>query len=344
MTNGCSENAASHSDSDEMLPHTHTVLKSHLILKMPKLCPRTETTVKHHLMQMNCREMVRPSTPPSLHSHTEDFKCSESQNPIQLRNGKFRLKRVTRRRAEAVTNGQNSRLRKLNNSHKQKSNKAKEQTFPCGACDAMFKKRYNLKHHVLSSHKDQSTFLCTLCGKSCSDSETLETHMHSHHTVYHCPACSVTFNSDVKLKHHVHTQHPGVKPHCCEKCGKSYTSRQSLSYHKQKEHADRSQPTDGILCSNADGRYQCQACNALFHRQTLLKMHVSSHHSEIPFLCSVCGKPCIDPKELSAHMVTHAPFQCLVCDSKFAHNTKYTTHMRKQHCSFLFQIEILILE
>lgn len=204
-------------------------------------------------------------------------------------------------------------------------------TFHCQSCDAIFKRRYSLKQHVVQWHTDTGPFLCQLCGQSCSQSAELESHMCVHHTLFECSACSATFTNDAKFKTHVRTQHPGVKPHHCERCGKAYSSRQSLLFHQQKVHAVTPPEMDGILSSDADGRYRCQACNAVFHRQSLLKVHVASHRSHGPFLCNVCGLPCSDSAELNQHALIHTPFQCPECGARFAHNTKYMAHMRKQH-------------
>ena len=204
-------------------------------------------------------------------------------------------------------------------------------TFQCQSCGASFKRRYSLKQHIVNCHKDTCPFLCQLCGQSCADSGQLHSHMRVRHTLFECSACSATFTNDVKFKTHVRTQHPGVKPHRCGHCDKSYTSQQSLVFHLRKVHSITPPQMDGILSSDASGRYRCQACTAVFHRQSLLKVHVASHGPHGHFRCNVCGLPCLDSEDWNRHALTHTPFQCPVCRTRFAHNTKYMAHMRAQH-------------
>lgn len=88
-----------------------------------------------------------------------------------------------------------------------------DRKFPCHLCSRSFEKRDRLRIHILHVHEKHRPHKCPTCGKSFSQSSSLNKHkrVHSGERPYKCVYCSKAFTASSILRTHIR-QHSGEKP------------------------------------------------------------------------------------------------------------------------------------
>ena len=99
----------------------------------------------------------------------------------------------------------------------------------CPYCDQVFNEAIKLRKHFETVHEGQNreSYKCDFCEKSFGSKQILEKHTHNYHDEVHenCPEwCEI-------LRDKVHESQKPPKDHKCENCGKSFSSKESLSTH-----------------------------------------------------------------------------------------------------------------
>ena len=99
----------------------------------------------------------------------------------------------------------------------------------CPYCDQVFNEAIKLRKHFETVHEGQNkeSYKCDFCEKSFGSKQILEKHTHNYHDEVHenCPEwCEI-------LRDKVHEGQKPQKDHKCENCGKSFSSKESLSTH-----------------------------------------------------------------------------------------------------------------
>ncbi|XP_049998075.1 PR domain zinc finger protein 14 [Alexandromys fortis] len=140
-----------------------------------------------------------------------------------------------------------------------------DRKFPCSLCKRSFEKRDRLRIHILHVHERHRPYLCSTCGKSFSQSSSLNKHMrvHSGDRPYQCVYCTKKFTASSILRTHIR-QHSGEKPFKCKHCGKSFASHAAHDSHVRRSHKD-------------GGHGSCNICGKGFLNQEAFYGHMKFH-------------------------------------------------------------------
>ncbi|KAM5281069.1 PR domain zinc finger protein 14 [Ctenodactylus gundi] len=140
-----------------------------------------------------------------------------------------------------------------------------DRKFPCSLCKRSFEKRDRLRIHILHVHEKHRPHKCSTCGKSFSQSSSLNKHMrvHSGDRPYQCVYCTKKFTASSILRTHIR-QHSGEKPFKCKHCGKSFASHAAHDSHVRRSHKE-------------DEGGSCSTCGKSFTDQEGLDSHAKLH-------------------------------------------------------------------
>ncbi|XP_028720478.1 PR domain zinc finger protein 14 [Peromyscus leucopus] len=140
-----------------------------------------------------------------------------------------------------------------------------DRKFPCSLCQRSFEKRDRLRIHILHVHERHRPYLCSTCGKSFSQSSSLNKHMrvHSGDRPYQCVYCTKKFTASSILRTHIR-QHSGEKPFKCRHCGKPFASHAAHDSHVRRSHKE-------------DDHGSCSICGQGFLDQEAFYAHMKLH-------------------------------------------------------------------
>ncbi|XP_061868978.1 taste receptor type 1 member 1-like isoform X2 [Colius striatus] len=198
-----------------------------------------------------------------------------------------------------------------------------EQVFTCSVCQEVFKRRMELRLHMVS-HTGEMPYKCSSCAQQFMQKKDLQSHMiklHGAPKPHACSTCSKCFLSRTELRLHEAFKHRGEKLFVCEECGHRASSRNGLQMHIKAKHRN-------------ERPYVCEFCHHAFTQKANLNMHLRTHTGEKPFQCHLCGKTFRTQASLDKHNRTHTgerPFSCEFCDQRFTEKGPLLRHITSRH-------------
>jgi len=132
-----------------------------------------------------------------------------------------------------------------------------------------------------------------------------------------CGDCGKVYVSRSSCRLHWRAVHSGLRPFECEKCGNTFTRKDSYDSHMTMH--ENSQP------------FMCSECGKTFNRRHARDQHERAHRGDFRFACSFCGRKFLSGQQMRGHERTHTgekPFQCSQCGRQFVQKHQLVTHFR----------------
>ena len=152
-----------------------------------------------------------------------------------------------------------------------------------------------------------------------------------------CPYCDKKFVEPFQTRKHIEFEHNRKFEVKCDECQKPFQCKQSLVYHKLKQHTVDSQPP-----------LSCHICHQKFFAKVTLNNHIKFKHSDLrKFDCQKCDAKFKQRKNLNAHLINvhgtnprkedywqdlqKETFKCKSCGKEFARKTDLKVHIKVKH-------------
>ncbi|XP_049539013.1 zinc finger and SCAN domain-containing protein 21-like [Anopheles darlingi] len=158
--------------------------------------------------------------------------------------------------------------------------------------------------------------VCSVCGAMVNN---LTAHMATHSKLrpHQCDQCPKSFTTRHKLQTHISSVHLRRRDFKCDICGKGFLERNHLKGHMRIHSGER--------------KHQCDLCPKTFLFAGTLRCHKLTHSQEKSHECPVCGKLFLMRTTLNKHVRVHSderPYRCDVCDKQFRTSTHLAVHRR----------------
>lgn len=175
----------------------------------------------------------------------------------------------------------------------------------------------------------EKIYTCLICQKQLTTLPLYRRHQ-TVHTVrgrpFECEICHYRFAMKFSYNAHMLRHEQGKDPatpanYKCTECDETFARRKLLNLHVAVNHEkppvylNKTAPA-AILTSNiSEGRggHACPICSETFNRESVLNNHMKLHeleaaqlkHSEVCYICNVCGVECETRDTFSSHIKTH---------------------------------------
>jgi len=197
-----------------------------------------------------------------------------------------------------------------------------------------FKGSSGLKEHLEAKHT-KGGVKCDICDDRVPWKYRLPFHKARLHTAPYsvsCKICGKSFESDLKLKDHMRSNHQEDKKDSskdktikaptllnCDQCPKTFGFRSALSRHKTECHGRK------------EKGFMCDTCGKVTMRKEVFEIHKKRHLGIKEAICHVCGKGYVNSRELKTHLIIHSreqPYDCHICQKSFTYHTTLKKHLR----------------
>lgn len=190
----------------------------------------------------------------------------------------------------------------------------------CGVCGQVLGSSSALESHV-SLHTRQP-FSCRLCGKIFPDTKALKRHdrVHRNGKIHVCQKCGKAFVYKFSLSKHLEMVHRRIKPFVCQICSKSFFTKLDVESH--------------IRIHTGEKPFQCDLCERKFIRRVDLNVHLRWHNGEKRHWCPYCKKGFLDFNNLKRHKYIHTgekPHPCTHCPKQFTQSAHLKKHLKNVH-------------
>ncbi|XP_033099478.1 zinc finger protein 251-like isoform X2 [Anneissia japonica] len=189
--------------------------------------------------------------------------------------------------------------------------------YMCDVCGKGFSRSNTLVTHK-RIHTGDKPFKCEMCGRAFRQPGNLTRHRLTHTTVkpYVCSQCGKAFNRASNLHTHMRT-HTNYKPFVCQYCGKGFHQKIDMKIHSYTHTGEKP--------------HKCKRCGRGFKQLTHLTYHMRTHSDVKMYTCAYCGKGFNQKGNLQAHIYGHTgerPYKCEICGKGFTLASTLNTHRR----------------
>lgn len=190
----------------------------------------------------------------------------------------------------------------------------------CGECGQVLGSSAALESHV-GLHAVRP-FSCRLCGKYFTDTKGLKRHgrVHRNGRIHVCQKCGKGFVYRFSLTKHLQMVHGRIRPFVCQICSKGFFTKLDVESH--------------IRIHTGEKPFQCNLCERKFIRRVDLNVHLRWHNGEKRHWCPHCGKGFLDFNNLKRHKYIHTgekPFPCTHCPKHFTQSSHLKKHVKNVH-------------
>ncbi|XP_073537616.1 uncharacterized protein [Phyllobates terribilis] len=150
------------------------------------------------------------------------------------------------------------------------------------------------------------------------------------------PSQNVSKNKNNRRNVQHQRSHLGKKSYSCSECGKCYTRKLNLIYHKkthsgEKPFKNKSHFIEHEKRHTCQKPFSCSECGKGFNQKSNLEAHQRIHTGEKPYSCSECQKCYSRKSDLTTHQKSHTRpqiFLCSECGKGFSHKSHLIIHRR----------------
>nr|CAD7571717.1 unnamed protein product [Timema californicum] len=248
--------------------------------------------------------------------------------------------------------------------------------YSCNQCDYKTISHSKLVNVHSRIHGDERPFLCDICGKGFKNPKQLRNHKVTHSTKQkpviakgECDICGRTFGNQRMLRLHKDNVHSRLRPHLCNYCGYSASSRSTLKMHMRTHTGPQvdllvvtfpkamGADDDDLAYITKPGSHLArpfsknddfgpdhspvsylhltwfpQGFNPTFNR--LLRSWGTPLGGEKPFQCEECEYRTADHNSLRRHKMRHSgdkPYKCPHCAYACIQANTYKAHLKSKH-------------
>ncbi|KAI8116278.1 Transcription factor grauzone [Lucilia cuprina] len=266
----------------------------------------------------------------------KDFKGDDKHVPSE------KLKRKSQTKSKIINKCRKEKIKAIKKEKKEKvvknenNSRNKNDEFlansdfvlSCSICNDILDSFYNLKIHFRDKHNTVAYAMC--CNKKFYRRDVLVDHLNVHKdpNYFKCPKCGKTVTTRYSLTKHMenHQLHETQQNlFNCDKCDKSFLKKIVFERHVL------------LHIPEEERKFQCSMCVKKFATEYLRKQHINHTHSKkYTKICDVCGVTVWDKYSFNRHMAQHngvkpVKFKCDICAAELTNIYFLNRHKKLMH-------------